>query len=190
MKKMKGRVPFMRLIAPRPFVQRSAHTFCGESGVRLAIIVLTSLLTASTASAGATDAPPPQAAPRWQVLDAYAGKVVLVDFWASWCSPCLQSFPWMNGLQQKYGGRGFEVVAVNLDQDPALAEAFLKQRPAGFRVEYDTPGAIARQFGVQAMPTSFLIDRQGRIRARHAGFRDKQREEREREIDALLKEPS
>jgi peroxiredoxin len=96
----------------------------------------------------------------------------------------------MNGLQQKHGQEGLVVIAVNLDQDRALAEAFLAKRPAAFRVEYDAPGVIAREFGVQAMPTSFLIDRQGRIRSRHAGFRDKQREDREREIAQLLKEPS
>jgi len=156
--------------------------------LRLATIVL-SLLIASTA-AGAADAPPAQAGPHWPALDAYVGKVVLLDFWASWCSPCLQSFTWMNGLQQKHEDEGLVIVAVNLDQDRALAEAFLAQRPATFRIEYDAPGAIAREFGVQAMPTSFLIDRQGRIRARHAGFRDKQREERERQLEQLLKEPS
>jgi thiol-disulfide isomerase/thioredoxin len=148
------------------------------------------LLSLTTASAGTAANPPPQAAPRWPVLDGYAGKVVLVDFWASWCGPCLQSFPWMNELQQEHGGKGFAIVAVNLDQDRALADAFLAKRPARFRIEYDAEGNIARQFGVQAMPTSFLIDRSGKVRVRHAGFREKQQAGREEEIVALLKEPS
>jgi thiol-disulfide isomerase/thioredoxin len=156
--------------------------------LRLATTVL-SLLIAAT-SVGAADVPPNKAGAHWPALDAYAGKVVLLDFWASWCAPCRQSFPWMNGLQQEHEDEGLVIVAVNLDQDRELAEAFLAQRPARFRIEYDAPGNIAREFGVQAMPTSFLIDRQGRVRARHAGFRDKQREERERQIDQLLKETS
>ncbi len=70
----------------------------------------------------------------------------------------------------------------------ALADAFLKKLPAKFRIEFDQAGNIARQFGVQAMPTSFLIDRNGQVRVRHAGFREKQRAEREHEIEQLLKE--
>jgi thiol-disulfide isomerase/thioredoxin len=123
------------------------------------------------------------------VLDAYVGKVVLVDFWASWCSPCLQSFPWMNELQRKHAGEGFVVVAVNLDQDRTLADAFLGKTPAKFRVEFDPAGKVARQYGVQAMPTSVLIDRNGKIRVRHAGFKEKNRAEREQQIVQLLKEP-
>jgi thiol-disulfide isomerase/thioredoxin len=142
----------------------------------------------STGQAGATTPAPQQATPAWSLLKSLNGKVVLVDFWASWCGPCLQSFPWMNELQQKHAGEGLVIVAVNVDQEPALAEAFLKKVPAKFRIEYDQAGTIARQFDVQAMPTSFLIDRSGRVRVRHAGFREKQRTEREHEIEQLLKE--
>lgn len=156
--------------------------------MRLAGIALSLLFASTIASAGAANAPPPQTAPRWPVLEAYAGKVVLLDFWASWCSPCLQSFPWMNELQRKHGAEGLVILAVNVDQDRALADAFLKKVPAQFRVEYDAQGAVARQFDVQAMPTSFLIDRDGKVRIRHAGFKEKQREDREREIEQLLKE--
>jgi len=94
----------------------------------------------------------------------------------------------MNELQQEHADDGLVVVAVNVDQERALADAFLKKVPAKFQVEYDQAGNLARQFGVQAMPTSFLIDRQGNIRIRHAGFREKQREERELQIEQLLKE--
>jgi cytochrome c biogenesis protein CcmG/thiol:disulfide interchange protein DsbE len=166
-----------------PSFERGLH-------VRLTTFVLTAFVALTAASVGAGPAPPAKAAPRWQVLDAYAGKVVLVDFWASWCSPCLQSFPWMNELQRKHGGEGFVVVAVNLDQDRALADAFLGKTPATFRVEFDPAGSVARQFDVQAMPTSVLIDRSGKVRVRHAGFKDKHRAEREQQIVQLLKEPA
>jgi thiol-disulfide isomerase/thioredoxin len=144
----------------------------------------------STGLAGAATSAPQTPTPAWPTLKSLNGKVVLVDFWASWCGPCLQSFPWMNALQQEHTDEGLVIVAVNVDQEPALAEAFLKKVPANFRVEYDPSGTLARQFGVQAMPTSFLIDRQGNVRVRHAGFREKQRTEREEQIQQLLKEPA
>ena len=152
-------------------------------------VALVLILAMSTASAASAGAPPPQAAPRWPLLDSLHGKVVLVDFWASWCGPCLQSFPWMNDLHARHGGDGLVIVAVNVDQDRALADAFLKKIPPQFRVEYDAAGSLAQQFGVEAMPTSFLIDRVGRVRVRHAGFREKHREDREQQIVQLLKEP-
>lgn len=158
--------------------------------MRLPTLVLTLFAAVITASAGVAAQPPAAIAPRWPVLGAYAGKVVLLDFWASWCSPCLQSFPWMNELQRKHGAEGLVVLAVNLDQDRKLAESFLGKTPARFRVEYDASGDIARQFEVQAMPTSFLIDRRGNVRVRHAGFKDRLRQEREQQIAQLLKEPA
>jgi len=150
------------------------------------VMSLLCALSATSSVTAATDSP--QAAPRWPVLESLHGKVVLVDFWASWCAPCLRSFPWMNDLQQKLGDDGLVVVAVNVDQDRELADAFLKKVPVQFRIEYDQAGDLAKQFGVENMPTSFLIDRAGQVRARHSGFRDKQREEREQQIVQLLKE--
>jgi thiol-disulfide isomerase/thioredoxin len=116
------------------------------------------------------------------------GKVVLLDFWASWCEPCRHSFPWMSELQRRHGADGLVVVAVNLDQDPHLAEQFLAATPAAFRVEYDPAGALASEFGVNAMPVSFVIDRTGRVREKHVGFRQAQREQREASLLKLLKE--
>ena len=157
--------------------------------MRFRSLTLALLLMAVTFASAAAPASA-VAAPHWPLLETYKGKVVLVDFWASWCSPCLQSFPWMNELQKHHSKDGFVVLAVNMDQDRALADAFLKKTPVDFRIEYDAAGTMATQFGVQAMPTSFLIDRSGRVRIRHDGFREKQRAEREVEIQQLLKEPA
>lgn len=121
-------------------------------------------------------------------VKAHAGKVILLDFWASWCAPCRQSFPWMSELQRRYGRDGFAVVAVNLDQDRALAARFLEKTPGDFQILYDPKGELATRLNVQAMPTSYLIDRAGAQRAVHKGFRDGQRATREREIETLLKE--
>jgi cytochrome c biogenesis protein CcmG, thiol:disulfide interchange protein DsbE len=150
--------------------------------------LLAALSLMLTLFAGSSAAAPVPAAPDWPLLTSYSGKVVLLDFWASWCGPCLRSFPWMNELQQRYAGEGLIVVAVNLDQERALADAFLQKLPPKFRVEFDATGNIARQFGVEVMPSSFLVDRHGKVRVRHAGFRDAQRAEREEQIKQLLKE--
>lgn len=94
----------------------------------------------------------------------------------------------MDELQKRHGPKGLVVVAVNLDQDRALADAFLKKTAPQFRIEFDQQGGLARQFGVQAMPTSFLIDRNGKVRVSHQGFRTAQRAERELQIRQLLEE--
>jgi thiol-disulfide isomerase/thioredoxin len=98
------------------------------------------------------------------------GKVVLVDFWASWCVPCRQSFPWLGEISQRYAGSGLVVVAISLDKSRASAVSFLSQHPAPFVVAFDPAGKTAEAFAVGAMPSSFLLDRQGRVVYSHAGF--------------------
>jgi cytochrome c biogenesis protein CcmG/thiol:disulfide interchange protein DsbE len=116
------------------------------------------------------------------------GKVILLDFWASWCEPCRRSFPWMNTLQTKYGDQGLMVIAVNLDKENELAVEFLKTTPALFRIEYDPKGSFATKLNVSAMPSSFLLNRAGHVVKQHAGFREAQEAPRELEIEQLLKE--
>lgn len=100
----------------------------------------------------------------------YSGKVVVLDFWASWCVPCRRSFPWMNEMQKKYGENGLVIVAVNLDNEASDAAKFLQTYPASFTIAYDPERKLVRDYGVEAMPSSFLIDRDGTIIERHAGF--------------------
>ncbi len=142
---------------------------------------LAGLLLSVSLSVLAADNTTAPSLPQWK------GKVVLLDFWASWCKPCRESFPWMNDLQHRYGDN-LVIVAVNLDQDHRLADQFLEQTPATFRIEYDPKGTLATQLGVSTMPMSFLIDRSGRIRERHQGFRQTEQPKREKSIAALLKE--
>src|SRR5262245_55408274 len=75
-------------------------------------------------------------------LSHYRGRLVLVDFWASWCAPCRQSFPWLNEMQSRYGKRGLVVVGVNVDRQRADADRFLKETPAKFQIVYDPDGSI------------------------------------------------
>lgn len=108
-------------------------------------------------------------------LAALAGKVVYVDFWASWCGPCRQSFPFMNEMLAKYRAQGLEIVAVNLDAKREDAERFLAQVPAQFTVAFDARGESARRFEVKGMPASFIVGRDGRVLAAHKGFKDEDR---------------
>jgi peroxiredoxin len=104
-------------------------------------------------------------------LASRRGKVVYLDFWASWCQPCLTSLPLLDGLRTEFAARGFEVLAVNVDRDPEQARRFLARLDVGYPSASDPEGRIPEQFGIETMPTSFLIDRQGVIRYVHDGFR-------------------
>lgn len=117
-----------------------------------------------------------------------AGDVVYIDFWASWCPPCVKSFPFMNELDRDLRERGLRVVAIDVDQQVEDARSFLLRHEARFAVGADPAGACPREFGVPGMPTSYLIDRKGVVRYVHNGFRDGEREELRRRIEALLAE--
>jgi thiol-disulfide isomerase/thioredoxin len=119
-------------------------------------------------------------------LGPIEGKVIWVDFWASWCVPCRRSFPWMNTMHRKYGAQGLQIIAVNLDKDRALADGFLVETPAEFTLRFDPAGNLAKQFEVQAMPSSYLLDATGKILARHLGFRLSDSAEYEQTIQTAL----
>lgn len=118
-----------------------------------------------------------------------AGKVVLVDFWASWCSPCKASFPVLNTLQEKFAAQGLIVLAINEDESADAMKKFLKEHPAVFTVLHDAGHKLVQSAGVESMPTSYLIDRNGIIRFHHNGFHgDKTARQYEEEIQSLIKE--
>jgi cytochrome c biogenesis protein CcmG, thiol:disulfide interchange protein DsbE len=123
-------------------------------------------------------------------LAQYHGRVVWLDFWASWCGPCQQSFPWMQHIQQRYADRGLIVVAVNLDHDRRDAERFLRTFSHDFPVRFDPEGALPTRLNVRAMPTSFLIDARGDVHATHAGFKPADEASYEAEIERLLDKAS
>jgi thiol-disulfide isomerase/thioredoxin len=118
-------------------------------------------------------------------LSKHRGKVVLVDFWASWCEPCRHSFPWLNEMQAKYGDR-LVVIGVNVDRERAAAEQFLKQVPARFDVIFDPSGELAAKYDVMGMPSSFVFDTAGTLVEQHIGFRQSLRAEREEQLRKLL----
>ena len=104
-------------------------------------------------------------------LSAYRGQVVYVDFWASWCTPCRHSFPWMQAMKDAHEHQGLAVIAVNLDQNHADAEGFLSQFHPSFEIRFDPAGDTTRQFKVEGMPTSVLVDRHGVVRYTDIGFK-------------------
>ncbi len=120
----------------------------------------------------------------------FKGKVVYVDFWASWCGPCAQSFPYMNKLHREYQSKGLEIVGVNLDEEPQEAQAFLTKTPAQFTVLADASGACPQAYGVKAMPSSYLIDRQGIVRHVHLGFKPGEAEQLRGMVEKLPAEPA
>ncbi|MCC6232707.1 MAG: redoxin domain-containing protein [Verrucomicrobiales bacterium] len=121
-------------------------------------------------------------------LPELKGKVVLVDFFASWCGPCQESFPVMQELHEKFGARGLVVVAVNEDQKKEDMELFLKKHTAGFIIVRDAGNRLVSQVKIPTMPTSFLIDREGKVHAVHRGFKGAETKRKYlEEIEALLK---
>lgn len=104
-------------------------------------------------------------------LAAYRGKVVYLDFWASWCAPCLTSLPLLEELRKELRGRDFQILAINVDRNLDKAKRFLARHPVGYPSASDPDGRLPEAFDVETMPTSFLIDRGGVIRHIHRGFR-------------------
>ena len=153
-------------------------------------VVLAAALEASSASALDKGA----AAPAFDLqgkdgavqLARYQGKLVYVDFWASWCGPCRQSFPWMNEMQAKYGAKGLQVVGVNLDAKTDDARRFLVETPARFAIAFDPAGATPRAYGIKGMPSSVLIGPDGKVLYEHAGFKEADRAELEQVIKKAL----
>lgn len=104
-------------------------------------------------------------------LASFRGKVVYLDFWASWCPPCVTSLPLIDALRREFPAEDFQVLAVNVDRDPDAARRFLARRSVGYPSASDPQGRLPQSFGIETMPTSFLIDRSGVVRHVHPGFR-------------------
>ncbi|NBB90670.1 MAG: redoxin domain-containing protein [Spirochaetes bacterium] len=102
-------------------------------------------------------------------LASFEGNVVLLNFWASWCPPCIEEMPSMQSLYERLGGAGFEIVAVNLQEDPKTVRSFMDENGYDFPVLLDRNGRIAREYGVRGIPTSYLVHSDGRLLAMLVG---------------------
>jgi len=121
-----------------------------------------------------------------ELLQEYKGDVVYVDFWASWCTPCRKSFPWMNELQTQH--QNLRIISINVDQNKGFAAEFLKETPANFPIIYDPKGVLAKKYKLRGMPSSYIFNKKGQLTATHVGFNKKKQQKYEVEIKALLNE--
>jgi len=152
---------------------------------RLTVVLVLAAMSSAFAS---HEAKPPDSVDVVQALmpdsTTLSGKVVYVDFWASWCLPCRHSMPWMEKLYRQYHKQGLEIVAVNLDRDHKAALKFLDENRATFPVVFDSAGGLAERYGLETMPSAFLYDRGGHLRSQYNGFQ----EDETGRLDSLVKQ--
>lgn len=161
--------------------------------IRAGIMALALLLATPTLAGVATGQPAPALSyPKLPgnndhtSLESLRGKIVYLDFWASWCGPCRLSFPQLESLRADLGVRGFEVLAVSVDENLEDALAFLEEHHVSYPVVWDPSGESPAAWGILGMPTGYLIDRQGVVKLVHQGFRKGDGERLRREILKLL----
>lgn len=161
--------------ARRLHATRTSPRLALSLAVRLVATIASMIVSTSALALEAGDRAPDFSAPALDgkgnvSLAQYRGKVVYLDFWASWCAPCLKAIPEIEAIRKELAGEDFQVVAVNLDQQTKKALRFLEKNPIGYPSASDPKGRLPKQFGVDTMPTSYLIDGEGVIRHVHRGF--------------------
>ncbi len=157
--------------------------------MRLFALIIAIVAVVSIAGSVAS---PPDVVPDPAVVavDSLRGKVVVLDFWASWCRPCRRSFPWWNGMYERYRESGLEVIGVCVDRDREVARSFLEKYQPGFTIWYDTDAKWARTYSLPAMPSTYIYGRDGRLLTTHVGFRESDAAELEVLIQSALEETS
>lgn len=121
-------------------------------------------------------------------LEQHQGKVVYLDFWASWCGPCRQSLPLLNKLRDELGSEYFEVIAINLDENPEDGKRFLQKYPVSYPVLIDMLKVTPEKYQLTGMPTSYLIDQNGKIQAVHQGFRSSDIDKIRKAVQTLMRQ--
>ena len=157
-------------------------------GPILALLLLAADATAAPAAPPAPDFTLPARDGGTVQLSSLKGQVVMINFWATWCGPCRQEMPLLEQLQAKYEPLGFTLLGVNVETDSAAASAWLKGVPVSFPILFDTKNAVAEQFGVMGMPSSVFVDREGRVRHVHRGYKPGDEAQYADMIRALVRE--
>ena len=121
-------------------------------------------------------------------LSDLKGQVVLINFWASWCGPCRQEMPILNQLFQSYQAAGFTLIGVNVEPNAADAQKFLKATPVSFPILFDPTSAVSMLYQVSGMPSTVIVDRNGKIRYVHHGYKPGDEGEYLNQIRALTQE--
>ncbi len=121
-------------------------------------------------------------------LAGLRGKVVMINFWASWCGPCRQEFPILDEMYRKYQPMGFTLLGVNVESETSDAERFLASTPVAFPIAFDRENSVSGQYGVSAMPTTLLVDRKGNVRWLHRAYKPGDENEYLNQLRRLLRE--
>lgn len=153
--------------------------------------VAAALAVTSTVGASASMAPAfalPSRSGDTVALGQLKGKVVMLNFWASWCGPCRQEMPLLEQMHKRYSSLGFTLVGVNVDANSKDAEEWLSKTPVSFPVLFDRESKVSKMYDVSAMPSTVFIDRQGNVRYLHRGYKAGDEGEYLNQIRALLKE--
>jgi len=121
-------------------------------------------------------------------LAQYQGQVVMLNFWASWCGPCRQEMPLLESIYKKYNKLGFTMIGVNVEPDSKAADYWLKATPVSFPILYDIDSKVSKLYDVQGMPSTVIIDRTGKLRVLHRGYKPGDENEYLDSIRALIRE--
>ena len=160
---------------------------------RLAAIIAAGALALPALAADPTGGPAPQftLAARGGSnvsLAQYKGQVVMLNFWASWCGPCRQEMPLLESIFKKYNRLGFTLIGVNVEPDSNAANEWLKQTPVSFPILYDKESKVSKMYDVAGMPSTVIIDRAGKVRVLHRGYKPGEENEYLDSIRALVRE--
>lgn len=119
-------------------------------------------------------------------LSSLAGKVVIIDFWATWCAPCKEELPELEKLHKKYGSKGLAVLGVSIDKEAGVVKPFLDKMKITFPVVHDAGHALAGKYAPPRMPSSYIVDKKGIVRYVHGGYRASDAAEFEKQVQELL----
>lgn len=178
---------------PRPFARAVAGLtgLAGSIVAAAALLALPGFVSPSRASDVATPAPAFSLARRGGgevSLDQLRGKVVLINFWATWCGPCRKEMPLLDQLQKKYSPLGFTLLGVNVEEDGRLFDTFLRDVPVSFPILLDPANGVSKLYQVEAMPSTVIIDRKGNVRYIHQGYQPGDENKYQDVIRALVRE--
>jgi peroxiredoxin len=160
---------------------------------RLATIVAAATLALPALAADPTGSPAPaftlgSSAGSNVSLAQYKGQVVMLNFWASWCGPCRQEMPLLESIYKKYNRMGFTLIGVNVEPDSNAANQWLKQTPVSFPILYDKDSKVSKMYDVAGMPSTVIIDRTGKVRVLHRGYKPGDENEYLDSIRTLVRE--
>jgi len=166
------------------------HSIAGFAVRALAALVIALPALAITSSAPAPNFTLASRAGKPVSLAQFKGQVVMINFWATWCGPCRQEMPHLEAIHKKYSKMGFTMLGVNVEPDPKAADAWLAKQgtPVSFPILFDTDSKVSKLYSVAGMPSTVIVDRKGKVRVLHKGYKPGDENEYLNSIRALIRE--